>query len=267
MTEREYRAHPAISRSDLWLIRESPEKFKYYTEHPPEPTPAQVFGQAFHKLALQPESFYEEFAVFPGTDKRTKAFRDFKELNADKTVILEQSYTEAYRLSEALHHHPEPEIGRMIGRLLSGEREKVYFWTDEDTGIACKCRADCVTDKPEYVIVTDLKSALHADTENFTKATIRYGYDFQAAMYSEGVRKNTGKRVVFVFLVIEKEPPYAVNIFQADEIFVRRGYDIYRELMGIYRDCRTTGDWYGYTGKYKIINNLSLPAWLAKEIE
>ena len=32
MTEKEYRQHPAISRSELWHIRESPEKFKWYRE-------------------------------------------------------------------------------------------------------------------------------------------------------------------------------------------------------------------------------------------
>ena len=61
MTEKEYREHPAISRSELWKIRESPEIFKYYKENPEEPTPALIFGQAFHKLALQPESFFDEF--------------------------------------------------------------------------------------------------------------------------------------------------------------------------------------------------------------
>lgn len=34
MTEREYRAHPAISRSQLWKLRESPEKFRYYEDNP-----------------------------------------------------------------------------------------------------------------------------------------------------------------------------------------------------------------------------------------
>ena len=34
MTEKEYRQYPAISRSELWRIRESPEKFKWYREHP-----------------------------------------------------------------------------------------------------------------------------------------------------------------------------------------------------------------------------------------
>ena len=55
MTEKEYREHPAISRSELWKLMESPQKFKWEKEHPETPTPALIFGQAFHKLVLQPE--------------------------------------------------------------------------------------------------------------------------------------------------------------------------------------------------------------------
>ena len=72
MTEKEYRQHPAISRSELWHIRESPEKFKWYREHPEQPSPALIFGQVFHKLALEPNTFYDEFAVAPIIDRRTK---------------------------------------------------------------------------------------------------------------------------------------------------------------------------------------------------
>ena len=46
MTENEYRQYPAISRSELWHIRESPEKFKWYREHPEPPTQALEIGRA-----------------------------------------------------------------------------------------------------------------------------------------------------------------------------------------------------------------------------
>ena len=265
MTEKEYREHPAISRSELWKIRESPEIFKYYKENPEEPTPALIFGQAFHKLALQPESFGDEFAVMPQIDRRTKEGKaiwvEFCEQSEGKTVITEDDYAKATDMIDSLYKAP------FVKKLLSGEKEKEFFWADDLTGEACKCRADCVSELNKVNIIVDLKSALNADNEHFTKDSINYGYDFQAAMYTEGVEKCTGKSYSFVFIVVEKNPPYAVNIFQADELFVKRGKDIFRELIGIYHDCKTSGDWYGYLGKYKVINSLSLPAWLAKEIE
>ena len=99
------------------------------------------------------------------------------------------------------------------------------------------------------------------------RSAINYGYDFQAAMYSEGVEKNIGQKPLFVFIAVEKEPPYAVNILQADDLLLRRGGDLFREYIGIYHDCKQTDNWYGYLGKFNQINTLALPAWLAKEVE
>ena len=126
---------------------------------------------------------------------------------------------------------------------------------------------DCITNINGLDIIVDLKTAENADTDTFMRHAIKYGYDLQAAMYSEGVRKCTGKECAFVFIVIEKKPPYAVNILQADKAFITHGFDMFRELLGIYHDCKQTGNWYGYLGKHNIINNLELPAYLAKEIE
>ena len=115
--------------------------------------------------------------------------------------------------------------------------------------------------------MVDLKSTENAETEAFMKSAIKYGYDFQSAMYSKGVEVNKGKKPLFVFIAIEKTAPHAINILQADELFIRRGYDLFREYIGIYHDCKQTNNWYGYLGKFNQINNLALPAYLAKEVE
>ena len=80
-------------------------------------------------------------------------------------------------------------------------------------------------------------------------------------MYCEAVEITTGKAPRFVFIVQEKEAPYAVNIVEADELFIQRGKDKFRELLGIYHECRQTGNWYGYMGPEPVIAELSLPAW------
>ena len=152
-------------------------------------------------------------------------------------------------------------------KLLSGEREKPYFWTDEMTGEDCKCRVDVLNTEYRQPIVVDVKSTADASTESFIRSAINYGYDFQAAMYSEGVERNIGKKPLFVFIAVEKDPPFSVNILQADELMLRRGYDLFREYIGIYHDCKVTGNFYGYLGKLNQINNLALPAYLAKEVQ
>lgn len=265
MTEREYRQHPAISRSELFKISESPEKFKYYKEHPEEPTPSLIFGQLFHAMALQPETFDNDFAICPNVDRRTKAgkeaFAQFEADAEDKTVVTADMYELADAMCEALKRN------EFVAKLLKGEKEKPFFWVDDLTNEECKCRVDCLTELGDNLIIVDLKTTENAETEAFMRSAIKYGYDLQSAMYSKGIEINTGKKPLFVFIAIEKKPPYAINILQADELLIRRGYDLFREYIGIYHDCRQTGNFYGYLGKFNQINNLALPSYLAKEVE
>lgn len=265
MTEQEYRKHPAISRSELFKISESPEKFKYYREHPEEPTPALLFGQLFHAMALTPETVWEQFAVMPNVDRRTKAgkeaFAEFEASADGKTIVSVDMVEQATAMCEALNKN------EFVKKLLKGEKEKPFFWVDELTGKECKCRTDVLTEVGENLIIVDLKSTDNAETEAFMRSAIKYGYDFQSAYYTEGVKVNTGREPLFVFIAIEKKPPYAINILQSDKLFIKRGYDVFRELLGIYSECKKTGIWWGYLGRYNQINNLALPAYLAKEIE
>ena len=264
MTEQEYRTHPAVSRSELWKLRESPEKFIYQKEHPDEPTPALIFGQLVHKLVLEAETFREDFAVAPDADRRTKAGKEAWEafqasLDAGQTVVSRADFAKAAEMAEAVHSHP------LAAKLLAGRHETPHFWTDPDTGEECKCRTDVETVIDGQLWVIDYKSTQDASTEGFQREANKYGYDFQSAMYSEGVQADTGEVPRFAFVAQEKAPPYAINIFVADEEFVRRGYDIFRELLGLYHECKATGNWYGYLGPDMTINILDLPAWLREK--
>lgn len=263
MTEKEYRAYPAISRSELWKLNESPEKFKWYKEHPEKPTPALLFGQVVHKLLLEPDGFETEFAVLPEVDRRTKAGKDeynaFLDANDGKGIVTLEMFQTAWEMAEKAKQEP------FVAKLLKGEREKPFFWTDEDTGVECKCRVDCLSEIGESLVIVDYKSCTDASNDGFMRDAIKYGYTLQAAMYSEGVERNTGRKPLFVFIAQEKTEPYSINIFQSDEAFMQYGRDIMREYLGIYKYCTETGNFYGFLGKSGIINSLSLPAWMAKE--
>ena len=264
MTEAEYRKHPAVSRSELWRISESPQKFKYRKEHPDEEAPSLLFGRAFHKMALEPDGFLDEYAIAPDVDRRTKEgkqkWQDFMDEAKTKTVLPEEMYLHAKEMCASLRSVP------LAQKLLNGPKETPFFWVDDITGEACKCRTDCLNTQYSRPIIVDVKSTTDASTEAFMRDAVKFGYDFQSAMYSEGVSKHIQQTPLFVFIAVEKYPPYAVNILQADELFLRRGQNIFRELLGIYHECKVSGNWYGYLGKNSQINTLALPAWAAKDL-
>jgi len=261
MTNLEYREHPALSRSSLWVISESPEKFKYLMNNPPEPTEALLFGQLLHKIVLEPETFSEEFAVEPNVDKRTKDGKEsynqwLSSLNDNITVVSEKNYTKALEMAQAIQNN------KLAKALLEGEKEHAYFWTDDFTQVECKCRIDCLKQLKDKLVIVDLKTASSCRTDKWIKDAIKYGYDVQSSMYSEGIKANYGVTPEFVFVVQEKDPPYSINIFKTTPEFTDYGYDRFRSLIGLYKHCVDTNDWYGYMGEGEQINDLTLPSWL-----
>lgn len=269
MTEKEYRAHPAISRSQLWKMDGSPEKFKYEIDHPTPQMPALLFGQVVHKLLLLPEEFDTEFAVAPSIDRRTKAgkeaYNGFLAANEGKIIVPEDMLLQAREMVEKVMED------RSIASLLSGAKELPFFWTDEMTGVSCKCRPDCLTylDGEDAPTLIDYKTTSNARTDIFNNEIYKYGYHFQAAMYTEGVMSamDLSERPEFIFIAQEKKPPYAVNVITVPPEVMLAGLDKYRELIGKYNECVQTDYWYGYRGPFGEPNEAYLPGWMQLGVE
>lgn len=265
MTEQEYSKAPGIRRSMLWEIRRSPAHLKWRMENPPEATPALIFGQALHAAVLTPEDYDRQFAVMPNADRRTKAGREAWEAAAaeaqSRTQIAFDWAEQIAGMVQAVRGNP------MAARLLDGPHETSYFWADTLTGEACKCRTDAETVIGNMHLIVDLKSCQDASTDAFMRDALHYGYDVQAAMYTDGYKAVTGREATFVFIAVEKNPPYAVNILQADTLFMQHGQDRYRHLLGLYHECRQRNQWPGYTGFDGDIASLGLPAWLANDYQ
>ena len=269
MTEKDYRSHPAISRSELWKMNESAEKFKWFKDHPLSPTPALLFGQMIHKLLLQPESFDDEFVVAPNIDRRTKAGKEeyeaFLAKVGDRAVVSIDDYAKALEMVTTVRMNP------IANRLLQGAKEVPYFWTDEDTGEQCKCRLDCLHEEDDCLYIVDYKTTGNAKTEVFSNRDVfLYGYYLQAAMYSEGVMhdplRNVTERPRFVFIVQEKTAPFSVNVIAVPDDVMLAGVDKYRELLGKYHQCKVLDYWPGYNDMGEI-NEVTLPGWMALGVD
>jgi hypothetical protein len=81
------------------------------------------------------------------------------------------------------------------------------------------------------------------------------------------VEKIEGRPHRFVFIAVEKEPPYAFNILEADKLFIDKGNTDLEEYLDTIVRCTETNNWWGYNGESGEPNLICLPAWLAKEYE
>lgn len=261
-----YHASAPYSRSRLWrIIEKNPQYFKYCESHPPAKTPAMLLGSVFHKLVLEPSDFGSEYAIAPELDRRTRegraAYEAFMDANSGKTAVPCEMYAQAKEMADAVAHDS------LAAFLCGGAVEESYYFTDDMTGLACKVRPDSFREVNGRGLIVDLKSCMSASTEDFMRHAVKMGYDMQAAMYKTGVEAVRGIECDFVFVAVEKEPPYLINILRADDAMLKRGYDLYRECLGTVKHCRDTGVWYGYTGESHTINELSLPKWLAEQYD
>ena len=254
MNEREYRQAEGISRSELFAINKTPLHFKYKQDHQKEDTDSLRFGRAAHKMVLEPDDFFNVIAVAPEVNKRTKAGKEEWELfcqsNAGKDFITTAEFDVIKDMAAAIQADPTARA------LLNGIHEKEFFWTDDLTGEKCKCRPDCLTEFNGEKFIVDYKTTDSCEDGHFERSCRKYGYKFQAGMYTEGVFQNEFEQYRFAFVAQEKKPPYAVRCYICTPEFVAQGYDKFRELIGIYHNCKESGNWYGYEGPENMTTEL-----------
>ena len=255
ITNEEYRKAEGISRSELNVIlSKTPMHFLYNSMHPKEDTPSLLFGRAAHKIVLEPETFFDEFAEGISVDRRTKEgkakYESFLASVGNRSVISpeDMEILRDMRGAIANDYHAM--------NFLSGEHEKSFFWIDSATGEKCKVRPDCIAEVDGKKYLVDYKTTDSCADGAFERSVRKYGYKFQAGMYREGYFQNTFEDVGFAFVAQEKTAPYAVRVYICSEEFIREGYDQFREAIGIYHECKTTNHYWGYEGPDNDISEL-----------
>ena len=236
---------PAVRRSELWELRKSPAHYIYAVHNPPKETAALAFGTASHKYILETDDFWNEYALAPEVDRRTKAGKEawaehLAQLG-EKSSISISDYTTIQEMNESI-------IANATAKelLKTGKHEVPITWTDPVTGELCKCRPDCITEYNGEKYIVDYKTTTSCEDGHFERSCRYYGYKLQAAMYTEGMFQSTFESYKFAFVAQEKNPPYAVRVYFCDQGFIDEGMEIYRELINKFHECKITGSWPGY---------------------
>ena len=244
ISNKEYRSREGISSSELKQIMKSPLHYKHWKENPQEDTPALLFGRACHKYVLETYDFYNEFAVAPICDRRTKEGKEiwnkFVAESDGKDVITQEQFEQIDAMRNSAYATP------FVSKLLSGDKELSFWGKDEETGLITKCRPDCLTEFNGENILIDYKTCSDAENMKFCRDSIKFGYDLQLAYYRDILRQNTGKDYMVVIIAQEKNPPYATNVFQLSENYLSNGELLYKEMLKVYKNCLDTDNWYGY---------------------
>lgn len=247
-----YHAHDSLSASGMKILAtQTPAHFRYRMDHP---TTSAAFdlGTAAHSLVLEDDHSTIEVCEFD--DWRTKAAREERDAayGAGKTPLLTKDYAVVKAMRDAVAAHP---VARLA--LEGGKAEQSIFW-DHETGTRLRCRPDKFDPESKIgPLVADLKTSVSADPRKFAKSVADFGYHQQQPHYQDGAKTILGVEPAFLFIVIEKAPPYLVSVIELDADAIATGRALNRKAVRIYNECRATNTWPGYPQSEPI----SLPAW------
>lgn len=270
LTNEEYHADKsAVGSSSLRKILKSPLSFysDFFSEKKEEKNDAMRFGELVHVAILEGPKFIERMVVAPKFVGLTKDGRESTQ-SAEAKRKKAEWYAEAEALNKLII--TEEEHDKILGiinsvtshegamkLLTNGAREVSGYFCDPKTGIVNKIRPDFVSF--DLGTLVDLKTTQSIVKSDFQKTIWNYRYDFQLAMYGEGIKAITGKPVNYHAIVaVETAAPYEVAVYVADEGMIAKGQEDYRRALDTLSECLSTNTWPRYQ---KEIEDISLPGW------
>lgn len=249
----------AINWSRLKALQVSPKQFKYEQTTQRRETASLAIGLAVHTLVLEPAKWEVEYEVWDGA-RRGKDWLEFKDANSHKRILTNTEVERVFGCANAIRNHPLAQQ-----HLSGGVAERVVTWTDEETGLACKGRADVVNGH-----LVELKTARNDDIEqrSFQNSVMRYGYHCQLAYYLDGCLAAGVLDDPFAepaMVMVQSEAPHDVAVYHVPKEVLDVGREEYRRLLRLLKDCRETNRWPGVAEDKEL--TLYLPAWATVEEE
>lgn len=256
-----YRSASGVSRSMLeWLTPpKTPAHFKAkYIDKliPNEETPALTMGSLVHRCVLEPDTMEGAFHIKPaGMNFATKEGKAWKESRDHSPIITSKDADAINGMRDSVWSHP-----KASAILKASEFERSAFVDDD--GLLLKARFDALPKTGN--VIADLKTCESADLESVEKSMFQYGYFRQAAFYLRVANLLGMKRDFFVFIFVEKTPPYAVACYTPADIVLEAGEMMVNRDLQLLRNCYETNRWPGYS---QDIEPCALPPYAMRQLE
>jgi exodeoxyribonuclease VIII len=270
LSEAAYRAAPGLNISLLKHMALSPLHCRQEQTAPVASTPAQELGQAFHAALLEPEKFQAEFFRAPVADRRSNVgkakWADAWAAHPGQTPLQAADYDWIDGACEALWKRPD--VHALLGASTPGMNEVSVFWEwrVEDVPIRAKGRIDRLTQLTSAATIVDVKTCPlgRAAPAAFPREVARYHYQAQAAYYLDGLEILSPRKRGWLWLVVEKEPPFAHAIYEPLPEVLAMGRALYERWLARYVACAMKNDWPGYEAG---VTPIDLPPWVYREVE
>ena len=256
LTRAEYEPVEGVNFSTLKWIERSPFHYRARLTESDQDTPARQRGRAVSAAVFEPERYASEFVVYPKR-RDSKEWERFEAANQGKEILTTTTSEAVDAIAKVVRTH------KMAAPFLArSEGEVTIVWDHvvevlngvPGYTIRCKGRVDSLG-----AWLCDLKNSKNASPAGFPNEAARYLTHVQAPWYSDGVLAATGKRRPFALIVVEPEPPYALQVYTVPERVLEKGRSIYRTWLDRLNVCLQTGEYPCYA---EAPLELELPRWL-----
>lgn len=258
MSFENYLADPAISKSGLVDMAQSPAHYKERRENPKTFAAADL-GSATHMMILEPERAERSIFTPPGNvlgkggTRGTTAYREWAAAQEPGAIILSrEEFEAAHRMRDSVLHHP------VAADLLSGgfpEISAIHYVSD----VRVKTRPDYLNDG----YITDIKTTVDASPETFGRQAYNLKYYWSAYLSGLILRGlEIGSRE-YAYVAVEKTPPYPVAVYYCPPELVELAGREVEPLLRMFRACNDTGIWPGYE---EDITPLRVPGWVKHKL-
>lgn len=251
----DYLSNPAMSSSDLKQVLRSPAHYIAYKADRPAETKAQRFGSLAHKAILEPR-FYHPL-VAPKVDRRTKegklAWEQFLASAVDVDVLDQDEYVAVEGMIAAVKESPEAQ------RLLKTGVAEISAYSSHGL-IDIRCRPDWRCD--ERKLLVNLKTAEDASPDAFERQIASYKYHLQMAVETficAMIWQIPSTDIQYRWLVVEKEPPYAVSVFSPDPHMLATGFSALNRAVLLWEDAVARDSI--AESRFRYNEEVSLPRW------
>ncbi len=260
----DYRAWPYVSQSTLGMFRD-PDlcqlEIKDRIDHPRGPTDEMELGTLFERT-VNGEDVQGNVTLLPPTIKarRGAAWDELQAQNPGVKYLPKgefDKYMESVLIARAMaakvHEHP------WAGPVIAASKRSVAFVCDlEFVGVSGKPAVHRVKGLMDYWmekhgVIADLKSTVAGGPRSIGRSIAKYGYDIQSALYTDAMRKLTGRDdVEFVFIFCRTIRPYVVSTYHGhntasnDGELLATGRVYYQKCLEEYAECVRTGIWKTY---------------------
>lgn len=190
--------------------------------------------------------------------RRGKAWDEWSSAQGSKILVTQRQAAVIAAMLDSLHAHES--ANRLLFEL-EGRAQQAIRFECPHTGIVRRSKLDRLLLKDGYIV--DLKTAADSSPKAFAKQAIDLGYHRQAQWYQEAVWMTVGEKLPFVFVVVQKTPPYTVNCIDLDEEFLELAAEENEATLRRFAECQRTGVWRHES--HGSVITISPPGWAKQE--